>query len=224
MQYTPDIRPCLIDLCMNRPFAYGAMFTCGSVHTLTVEVDDDQVLRLQSPPADRPRFDENEFLVEPGAQMTTQTVSRSFDGVENSACLNQPFTKCRFRVHLDLGLHQLPRAFIELDIPLQEQGGGTNPVDVAILGGERFVPLCEPPDLLEQQAAHGDNCRVARAQAFSRPVDDGRHAFLNRLILGSKAVDAGHRGRPLLFAVYHVIIYLIADGLEGTGSTRACTK
>src|SRR6267154_1869514 len=101
MQYTPDIRPCLIDLCMNRPFAYGAMFTCGSVHTLTVEVDDDQVLRLQPPPADRPRFDENALLVEPGAQMTTQTVSRGFDSVENFARPHQSFTKRRFHIHLN---------------------------------------------------------------------------------------------------------------------------
>ena len=156
---------------MNRPFANRTELAGGSVHTLTVEVDDEQVLRLESPPADRPRFDENALFVEPGAQMATQTVSCGFDGVKNFARPYQFFTKRRFRAHLDLGLHQFPRAFIEFDIPLQEKGGGTNPVDVAMLGGERFVRLCELPDLLEEQAAHGNNCRVARAQAFSRPVD-----------------------------------------------------
>src|SRR5882762_11950735 len=44
-----------------------------------------------------------------------------------------------------------------------------------------------------------------------------KSSVLNRLILGSEAVDAGHRGSPLLLAVNHVIIILITDGLEGDG-------
>lgn len=53
--------------------------------------------------------------------MTTQTVSRGFDGVNNFAGLRQSFPKRRFRVQLNLGLHQIPRALLEFDIPLQEQ-------------------------------------------------------------------------------------------------------
>src|ERR1700730_15766995 len=150
--------------------------------------------------------------------MAAQAVSRRFDGVENFACLYQPFTKCRFGVHLNLGFHQIPRAFIEFDIPLQEQRGGTDPVDIAMPRGKRFARLCEAPDLLKQKAAHRDDCGIARAQAFSRTVDDWPHAFLNSLILGSEAVDAGHGSGPLLLAVLYVLILPIADGLKSGGS------
>ena len=49
------------------------------------------------------------------------TVCRGFDSVENFAGLDQFFTKFRFRVQLNHGLHQIPRALIEFHISLQKQ-------------------------------------------------------------------------------------------------------
>src|SRR5690348_12879737 len=132
MQYAPYIRPRRIDLRVNRPFAHGAAFACVSVHALAVEIDDNQLFGIQSSPANWARLDQNSFLVEPGAEMPAKPISRRLHRVEYPARLHQLFTQARFtkasltnarlmksgfrvwrlRVHLHLGLHQFPRAFV----------------------------------------------------------------------------------------------------------------
>ena len=98
--------------------------------------------------------------------MSAETVSRGLDRVEYLARLHQLFTDARFtkalfkacigawrlRVHLDLGLHQFPCAFVELDIPLQEQRGGADPVDVSMARCEWFAPFGKLPVAATERA------------------------------------------------------------------------
>jgi len=51
-----------------------------------------------------------------------------------------------------------------------------------------------------------------------------RHAFLNRLILGSEAVGCRSSWSPLLLAVNHVNYYPYYGRAESDGIDRACTK
>lgn len=126
MEHAKHIGARLVNLRMDRPLANRAAFARGCIHTLAVEVDDDQVFRSQPAPAHRPGFNEDSLLVEPGTQMSAQSISRSLNGVEDFARFYEPFTEipfnsCCCRIHLDLCFHQVARALVELHITLQEQ-------------------------------------------------------------------------------------------------------
>src|SRR5207248_8989658 len=82
---------------VDRPFLNRALLAECGVHTLSVEVDDDQVLRLKAPPTHRPGLDENSFVVQPGTQMSAQTIPRHFGRVQNPASFHQVFTKIGFK-------------------------------------------------------------------------------------------------------------------------------
>src|SRR5258708_3292267 len=57
-----------------------------------------------------------------------------------------------FGTLLDLGFRQMPSAFIELHIPLQEQRARADPVDIAIMSGRRLLRSLQRAQ--EPSAAH----------------------------------------------------------------------
>ena len=93
MQDASHVRPGRIDLRVNRPLANRATSIRGSIDTPAMEVHDDQVFRLQLSPAHRAGFYKNPLLVQAGAQMAAEAVSRRLDGVEHLARLHQFFAK-----------------------------------------------------------------------------------------------------------------------------------
>src|SRR2546423_12303670 len=97
MQHATHIRPSPIDLCMDRPFLNCAALAGCAIHALSLEVDDDQVLRLEAPPAHRSGLDENSFVVQLGAQMSAQTIPRYSGRVQDPASLHEVFTEIGFK-------------------------------------------------------------------------------------------------------------------------------
>src|SRR5438067_1788316 len=98
MHHPGDVRPRLVDLRVYGPLPHIARLV-GTVESLSFEIDNDQVSRLERTPTDRTGFNQNAVLVQARAQMTGETVAGGSDGIENLApgyqiLANHGFASC----------------------------------------------------------------------------------------------------------------------------------
>src|SRR5262250_1094144 len=96
MQNAGNVRSSPIGLRMDRPFPHGVALVGGTVDALSVEVDDDEVFRIESPPTHGPRLDQNPLVIELYAQMTPKTVAGDLGRVKDPAGLHHFLTKIGF--------------------------------------------------------------------------------------------------------------------------------
>src|SRR5215467_2246552 len=96
MQHATDIGSSAIGLRMDLPFAHAAALVRRSIDAFAIEVDDDEVFRLEAPPTHGSRFDQNSLVIQLCAQMATEAVTGDLGRVEDTAGTDNVSTKIRF--------------------------------------------------------------------------------------------------------------------------------
>src|SRR5262249_45775358 len=96
MQHASNVRSRPIGLRMDRPFPHGVALVGGTVDALSVEVDDDEIFRIESPPTHGPRLDQNPLVIKLYAQITSKAEGGDLGRVKDPAGLHHFLTKIGF--------------------------------------------------------------------------------------------------------------------------------